>query len=198
MYEYYKYKSLSNWQYLIDILVNDRLYAAKYTELNDPMEGCYITTNKQNTKLIHDLLYEKSSTRILSLTTNDRNWLMWSHYADSHRGYCIKVRLRPNSKLNVSTIQYVTDVPQVCDSLSGCNLLSQKSKIWEYEDERRVFTKKSYVDVVIEGITFGYRVPNAKFELLKKLIIKIKPELEGKIYKVKKEDLYSGFYNESL
>ena len=35
----YKYRSLANWKFVLDILVNGRLYAAPFSELNDPMEG---------------------------------------------------------------------------------------------------------------------------------------------------------------
>ena len=37
----YKYKSLDNLMWILDIILNKRLYAAKYTELNDPMEGIF-------------------------------------------------------------------------------------------------------------------------------------------------------------
>lgn len=35
----YKYRSLDNFRNFIDILVNKRLYGAKYDSLNDPFEG---------------------------------------------------------------------------------------------------------------------------------------------------------------
>ena len=37
----FKYRSLENWRWLLDILVNNRLYAAPFKDLNDPMEGRY-------------------------------------------------------------------------------------------------------------------------------------------------------------
>ncbi len=36
---FYKYKSFNNFEYLLDILLRERLYASRYHELNDPMEG---------------------------------------------------------------------------------------------------------------------------------------------------------------
>ena len=35
----YKYRSLDNFRNFIDILVNKRLYGAKYDSLNDPFGG---------------------------------------------------------------------------------------------------------------------------------------------------------------
>ena len=37
----YKYRTLDDFQFVLDILVNKRLYAATFEEMNDPMEGFY-------------------------------------------------------------------------------------------------------------------------------------------------------------
>jgi len=37
----YKYKTIGSFRFLLDIIVNQRLYAAKYNKLNDPMEGLF-------------------------------------------------------------------------------------------------------------------------------------------------------------
>lgn len=39
---YYKFRSLENIKRFLDILINERLYAARYDKLNDPMEGSYL------------------------------------------------------------------------------------------------------------------------------------------------------------
>jgi len=38
----YKYRSLKNFQFIADLLVNNRFYAATFSELNDPMEGLFL------------------------------------------------------------------------------------------------------------------------------------------------------------
>jgi hypothetical protein len=38
----YKYRSLKNFQFIADTLVNNRFYAATFSELNDPMEGLFL------------------------------------------------------------------------------------------------------------------------------------------------------------
>jgi hypothetical protein len=37
----YKYKNLNHFDRIVDIILNKKLYAAVYTELNDPMEGIF-------------------------------------------------------------------------------------------------------------------------------------------------------------
>lgn len=44
---YYKYRSLSNLRFFLDILIYKRLYMASYSELNDPMEGAFVITGDQ-------------------------------------------------------------------------------------------------------------------------------------------------------
>ena len=39
---FYKYRSLKDFKFFMDIIVNNRLYAAKYNELNDIREGHYM------------------------------------------------------------------------------------------------------------------------------------------------------------
>lgn len=41
---YYKYRSLSDFERFLDIIVNKRFYGAVNKELNDPMEGRYNKT----------------------------------------------------------------------------------------------------------------------------------------------------------
>jgi len=37
----YKYRSLEQFEYVLDILLNERLYCSYYKDLNDPLEGIY-------------------------------------------------------------------------------------------------------------------------------------------------------------
>lgn len=82
---------------------------------------------------------------ILSTTTKNNNLLMWAHYADCHRGFCVGL----NSKILFETIggtigrvQYAESFPLM--PLFGQNthhmvaMLNTKSPEWEYEDEYRL------------------------------------------------------------
>lgn len=190
---FYKYHSMLNLKFFFDIIINSRIYAATYNQMNDPMEGCYLFETK-NTKILHDLKTKLYKTRILSLTDNDTNWLMWAHYANSHYGCCFKLRLKPRSKLEIKKVIYTNEIPVIKDKGSSeIDLLLHKSNIWNYENESRVFTKASYVSIVIEGVTFGYLVKDSDFKLYKSLILKFHPQLEGKIKRITKSQLYDDF-----
>ena len=38
---FYKFRSLSNLRYFLDIILNNRLFASTFQNLDDPMEGIY-------------------------------------------------------------------------------------------------------------------------------------------------------------
>ncbi len=192
MSSYYKYRSLSDWKRFVDIIVSNRLYAAYYKCLNDPMEGRY-SYNGKGKHIKPEVYSQMKALRVLSLTCDSRNWLMWSHYANGHTGCCIELGMTKYSRLSPKPIKYVDKLPIRRYINTGEDLLCYKSKIWEYENEVRVLTKSPFVKIVIKSITFGYRVSDKDFSLLKKMICKITPELENKIIRIKKEDLLDGF-----
>ncbi len=82
---------------------------------------------------------------IVSLTTKNDNLLMWSHYANSHKGFCIGL----DSELvfhavggTITPVFYDETFPEI--PLFGnpvadmVQILATKSTHWEYEDEYRL------------------------------------------------------------
>ena len=91
----YKFRSLDNIEFVLDILLNERLYCAPYSDLNDPLEGLFYTisspsiTSKKRFrryKEINDLPVKNSDLRICSLSKGLDDIRMWSHYAAGHSG----------------------------------------------------------------------------------------------------------------
>jgi len=75
----YKYKPFNVWA--LDIIVNNELYLADPKELNDPMDCAILIDEKR----------EELPTAICSLSKKNNDYLMWSHYADGHKGICLKL-----------------------------------------------------------------------------------------------------------
>lgn len=85
---------------------------------------------------------------LLSLTTNTNNQLMWAHYANSHKGFCVGI----NSKIlfdsvggTIGRVSYREDFPfmplfpEGLDSIKTMvEMLNTKSPDWSYEDEYRL------------------------------------------------------------
>lgn len=172
---YYKFMSLNNLRRFLDIIVNRHLYAARYDELNDPTEGMYLI-NRDYIHTTRLLRVRKLKTRICSLTDGYKHNLLWAHYADGHKGCCIKVRINGNNK--PEKVNYVNELPEAIPESEGRNLLLHKAKMWEYESEYRCFRKSSWVNVRVDKIIFGMRVSNNDYLFYKKLIERIDGNIE--------------------
>lgn len=99
--------------------------------------------------------------------------LMWSHYADNHRGICLEydsklIRLDRETKLFIYPIKYSSDVAIgnfENDVVSAAILAyTQKYKKWEYEEEFRAIitsdeNKININPAALKSITFGCCTP---------------------------------------
>lgn len=186
---YYKFRSLQNLKRFIDIILNERLYASRYDELNDPMEGVYLTDPSYR-GIIRSLREEKYKTRICSLSKDYRHTLLWSHYADSHTGCCIEVSA-VNERELPTTVNYIEHIPVVDHMKEGKELLSHKSTVWEYEKEVRYFSKTSYLKIRIYRVIFGLKVSKDDYRFYEKLIHAINPMIE--ICRINKDDIEDGY-----
>ena len=130
----YKYKSLGDSTcsleqdkqlgYLKDICKNNQLYASDFNVMDDPMEGIFDSYLGNDNSYIMDICYGKINTHICSLSPTYQSMLMWSFYANQHRGCCIEVEISDEELKNVD---YVT------------NPMNVDSSTIEYEKKLRKF-----------------------------------------------------------
>lgn len=204
----YKYRSFSNLGYLEAIFERNQMYAAKFEELNDPMEGSYLYNPGDLTKDEVDKLYsDKSSYRILSLSETCNNMLMWSHYAESHSGIAIGVSIT-ETEAKVRPVNYVDElgISSIRGGQSNGNdlveeLLTRKYKIWEYEREQRTLIKKAlmkgtdFVGIEIRAIVLGLKISSANEENVNRWIKKYCPNV--KVSKMSRAKLDKGLWKAS-
>lgn len=191
---YYKYRSLSNLKRFIDILLNHQLYASKYLELNDPMEGFFQYDNTVPKEFINTLRDEKSKTLICSLSKNYNNGLMWSVYADEHKGCCIKLSITSNSwtKLDVSYDENPALINE--DRKTVEDILKIKSPQWKHEEEVRFIKlnpSKPYVKIKIDTIFLGMKMSRSDVAFYTKLINSIDSNI--KVKKLTRDNIDFGF-----
>ena len=208
---YYKYRNLKDFERFLDVVINNRMYGAKPRELNDPMEGKFNKTNLSQDDF-EEIRNGLKNTRICSLLTKQKDqtfpndYLMWSHYADSHNGCCIEVQItgRHNSGWAVHKVLYQNNMP----SLDGLRrneriqtILTVKTPIWHDEHEvraikvyedKKVNTLSPYYHVDIKAIYFGCRVSLEKCRFYKRIINGVNPAI--KIYKVKENTIRKDFF----
>lgn len=72
-------------------LADGQGWYSRYDCLNDPFEGVYINQSDEH---IFDRLIE--SFRVLCFSRTNDSLLLWSHYADNHRGICLEYEFTDN------------------------------------------------------------------------------------------------------
>ncbi|WP_433924749.1 DUF2971 domain-containing protein [Vreelandella sp. 21] len=180
---HYKYRSLENFKNFVDIVLNNRIYAAPYFELNDPMEGLYTyDSGAINSELVRKIKGEKTKIRICSLSRRFDSTLMWSHYADSHRGVAIGVIVHPKHEIRSVTyegLSYVQNATKHGSHETAKNVLTCKLEPWAYEEEERVFvTDSNYIDVTISRIFLGSKMDTRTKSLVRNLVSKLNPDIQ--------------------
>lgn len=208
----YKYRG-GSLDFSRDILSLEKncFWAPTRENLNDPCEGLYgkltldyqlklmesIFKNKKSNNVENSFKDIKNSLKkileftdisgVYSLSTDPLDELLWAHYGDSHKGFCIEydidqlIDFTRNENYKIP-VKYKNIPPQLkVSDLTGSNntsilekLLGTKSKKWKYEKEVRIVTSQSgeheYDYRAVKSIYFGYRMQKEKqIEIMKRL-----------------------------
>lgn len=106
--------------------------------------------------------------------------LMWSHYADSHRGFCLQFNIKttyyPYGEL-LFKVKYSSSYPQI-NILRDYEdqtkkVLLTKSDLWKYEKEWRIFDPdngpgiRAYPAEMLTGVIFGCDMSHENRQLIR-------------------------------
>ena len=128
---------------------------------------------------VYDLF---QSAGIFSLSCIDNDILMWSHYADSHRGFCIEYSRTPDNILGeqAEPVRYQNDLPSlsagdVAGSGGGIDKLwLTKSAHWSYEEEWRVIHteggKAFQFPCEIKSVIFGLKMSDQNRYTIRRIL----------------------------
>jgi hypothetical protein len=177
----YKYRSIDSFKNFVDIILKNRLYSARYKDLNDPMEGqYYYNRGELDSGIRNKISEEKGELRICSLSRINNNELMWSHYTNGQRGVAIGVTI-DERKYQIRPIQYnglAFIRNQNFNDQTAIEILSHKLEVWNYEQEERVFIRdRHFIDVTVEEIITGRAMSNSDFGFIRELVEKINPRI---------------------
>lgn len=183
---YYKYRSLENFEFFIDILLNEHLYATSYEMMNDAMEGIYYHYGLRP-NVLKDIKSSKEKFKICSLSKKRNEPLLWAHYANGSRGVNIGLEITGHN-LDIREISY-DGAPKITKCINANStakeILTHKHESWIYEEEVRVFTnfENPYVKVHIKEIILGEKISSKHKLLVKKLVKKLIPSANVIEYK---------------
>ncbi len=165
---YYKYRGISKFEYLEDIIVNERLFAGLYYENNDTSEGYYYPADELSIIEKRKIKELKTSIRFCSTSKLKKSPLLWAYYAESHNGVVLGVEVILNDQYEIADIKYkgLANINHFTnDNKTITKILSHKKKCWRHEKEVRIYKMKgnesdSYINIKIKEIIFGSRLEN--------------------------------------
>ena len=179
----YKYRSLANLKRLLEIIIDKRLYAPRYKELNDPMEG-YFTYTKDVYPYRKEINSLKEEALICSFSKSNLIGMMWIMYADEGIGCCLELEIEENTWECIE-VDYEQQIPKIDDSnkVKMETLFGYKSSIWEYEQEVRYIKrskKRLKLPVHVKKIYLGYafNASSNECKFYKKLFGKLGVDVE--------------------
>jgi hypothetical protein len=189
--KFFKFKSLNNIEHVFDIIQKERLYCSSYDNLNDPFEGLFFESLNhfkvptsvpygfdykfRQCQSIKDFSENCGDLKICSLSSSIEDVLLWSHYADGHKGIAIEINFE-NLEGEIHKVTYDPKIPfserTLLTPLNGKEILTKKTIHWKYEKEYRVINEKDFFEIAdrIQAIYLGTQVSDFHKELLRVLV----------------------------
>lgn len=170
----FKFKPSSHFDQALDIILNRRLYCAKWETLNDPMEGRFILAQSGGDHDDEIVAINKKAKRLrvcaLSRPRNRKplKHLLWAHYAAGFDGLAIEVDI-PNYSDVIQRVYYDPQLAEVehTEDLNpkwaAVSVLTRKFKAWRYEDEVRIIQRSQWfpLDRPVVRVIAGHRMKPA-------------------------------------
>ena len=161
----YKYRSFERFDYIEDILTKGRFHLSQFHKLNDPMEGYFYhivyQSNENYKEKVKKFINDKNKLRICSFSKSLKNILLWTNYANNHKGIAIEITLNKSKYSNLFQVKYGKSIPELNfdKDPSPFAVLEKKVKIWSYEKEFRLIDEEEYTKVgTITGVYLGVNI----------------------------------------
>ncbi len=167
-----------------------QIYKKRENKLSKERKKELIETFKNNNQKLQDdidkqFYNQKATTKISCFSEINDSFLMWSHYADKHKGACIGFsteRLKTFFKTDSQfcKVKYYREIHSKNISNHRVDAIvhwiCSKGKTWNYEKEIRIIlgsnpTEFQKIDTtLIKQVIFGCNVANEEKERIEKLI----------------------------
>ncbi len=173
----YKFRSLEKFERVADILLNKRFYLSRWNDLNDPMEGYFhyiiYDTNLTYKDKIERFISDKNKLKICPFSNTYHPILLWTNYANEHKGIAIEVTLNSKKYDKLYKVKYGRNIPELNfdSNPTPYDVLKSKVKHWSYEKEYRIIDKLDFISFgKITGIYFGIRANREQKNRIQNLI----------------------------
>jgi hypothetical protein len=140
-------------KFALDVISNQRLKLSLINDLNDPFEliSAYLPDTKSSEEVMRLKNQMASVFGVLCFSKNWNDPLLWSHYANKHKGVALKFWVNDTIALPItySKDRFKVDFEEIerlkpeLTWKEAEGLWFTKFKSWEYEEEIRVICKQS-------------------------------------------------------
>lgn len=173
----YKFRSSTNIEFALDILLNRRLFCSDWRSLNDPMEGLFAYSTRGHEshaeRMVKGIGSAKSRYKICALARDFQSHLLWAHYAGGFDGLAIELNL-PDNDPDIREVEYrgvfaFLEMNEVRDEDEAARrILFSKYEEWSYEEEIRILCSEPYYNLErpIQRVIAGPRMNQALFDTL--------------------------------
>ena len=139
--------------------------------------------------------------RVFSCSEDPKNILMWTHYANNHKGFCLEFDLRdPKLQSTFLKVDYSHKRPQFTpldflkENFDTKFFVSTKDHVWKHECEWRIFghqikdTRIVFPPNSITGVILGKRIEKEDEDNIKSWVSKSKKNIAIKRVEFNKDD----------
>lgn len=148
--------------------------------LDELKKTAYKTVNSTE-RLSYEQVEEIKNMGIYSLSKTADDVLMWAHYADEHKGFCIEYDMidKSEGEFEFVSVDYdVTERFKIFADTDIDKLRREASRLkanqWKYEQECRLIYKegnKAYSEpYLISSIIFGLRMPDSYRQAIRRIL----------------------------
>lgn len=170
----YKFLSDTNFRTYWSSYSTGHFYFSSWRKFNDPMEGffSYVANRPSQTAAAWNITSQKDQFTVLCMAEEKSHMLMWSHYAQDHKGVCLEVEIDDALLLTngicLEKVKYPNRIPILSQSGSpqkqAKRMLTRKLFFWRYEKEHRLLAQSTTpalhqigtLKKVIFGKRFGF------------------------------------------
>ena len=134
------------------------------------------------TRVMESSVKHAGTAGVCCLSQDPREILMWSHYADQHKGLVLQfdVSINPEVFLQAISVEYSADYPVIEWTDPQENALKigllRKFKSWSYEQERRIIRPGlansflPFKSSALTGIILGCRFPKEQLPMIENIL----------------------------
>lgn len=130
-----------NEEYALKDIRERRVKIARIGELNDPFEflGAELSNSGNRGSLRRVKAKLSTSCGILCFAKNWESPVMWGHYADKHRGFCLGFEVPSGLAKRIDYVSSRLKWPEVAGEEFMGRVICTKFKHWSYEEEYRIY-----------------------------------------------------------